>query len=440
MRDVGRPKNNDYPPYMTVDGDRGGFVVRNPINGKKKRFAADEESMARATAEALGRLIEAKRQNTLLNEGRTTVRMLTREWRDKRLPQMPWDESTRDAASSRLDRIDREFGDRFAEDLDSLYFQNWLESTAEKADPFNKWRWILVLVWRYAVSQKKVPTNEPEKVERRSTSRKIASNRKVRQQLDVEGFLQIHAKAEPFCQLAMETSLVTLQARREVCNIKHTDFRGGYLFVIRDKVAADSEMAFIKIRLTDEIQALRERSRHLNEIPTAPSHLCERAASLRAAGMALGAIAEQLGSTRKKITQLLCYQRNRPPTNIAVVSPYLIHRRPARRQSRWIQGKPHWTYVNESYLTRAFADARDQVARFAEMPDEKRPTFHEIRGLGARLQKQLGRPRSSIQELMTHADPSTTEIYLELGAGALTDDHFREVDAPFTFRELIAAR
>jgi hypothetical protein len=73
--------------------------------------------------------------------------------------------------------------------------------------------------------------------------------------------------------------------------------------------------------------------------------------------MALEAIAAALGSTRKKITQLLCFQRNRAPTNIAVVSPYLIHRRPARQQSRWIKGKPHWTYVNESYLTRAFAEA-----------------------------------------------------------------------------------
>jgi hypothetical protein len=39
-----------------------------------------------------------------------------------------------------------------------------------------------------------------------------------------------------------------------------TDYRDGYLFVIRDKVSGDSDMAFIKIRITPELEEIRRRA------------------------------------------------------------------------------------------------------------------------------------------------------------------------------------
>jgi integrase len=102
-----------------------------------------------------------------------------------------------------------------------------------------------------------------------------------------------------------------------------------------------------------------------------------------------------------------------------------------------MEGKLHWTYVNERYLTRAFAEARDKVERFAALPERERPTFHEIRGLGSRLHESRGRARKDIQELMTHSDPRTTMIYLERGADALTDDDFHAVSAPYSLGELL---
>jgi integrase len=245
-----------------------------------------------------------------------------------------------------------------------------------------------ILLWRFAVSQKLAKTNEAEKVERRSVSRKIKSNQKTRQQLDIAGFSDIHGYAEPWLQLAMEASLLTLQARKEVCAFKHTDFRDDFLFVIRDKVAGDSHMAFIKIRLTPELESLRARAVKLDSI----------------------------------------------------ASPYLIHRRPDRMQRRWLEGKLHWTYVNERYLTRAFKAARDHVPRFKALPERERPTFHEIRGLGSRLHLERGMTKPAIQELMTHSSQRTTEIYLERGASALTDADFHTVAAPFMLRELLGAK
>lgn len=387
MDGMGRPKKNDLPAYMTVDGDRGGFIVRNPLSRKKKRFPAEREQEARDTALRLAEFLERRKQRMLIEAGRPNVKALIARWKAERLPYQPWDASTRATFLMRLARIEREMGDEVVEILDCVAIEVWLSKTARRADPFNKWRQAWVMLWRFAVAQKLARTNEAEKVERRSTSRKIESNQKVRQQLDVPGFLAIHERAPEWLRIAMELSLLTLQSRKEVCAMRHSDFRNGHLYVIRDKVAAESDMAFIKIALTTEIETLRARAVKLDN----------------------------------------------------VASPYLIHRKPERRQRRWIEGKPHWTYVNGRYLTRAFAEARDQIERFSTLPERERPVFHEIRGLGSRLQKLRGRALKDIQALMTHSDPRTTAIYLEKGPEALTDEDFHPVTAPYSLKELLGA-
>ena len=383
--DVGRPKNNDYPPYMIDDCDRGGFIVTNPITGKRKRFLPGQEPDARDVAILVGQLVAAVRKKEILDASRPIVAGLVDRWRVEKLPLMPWDASTRATAIWRLNRIRAELGTRTIEGADCLALETWLNQTATSADAYNKWRGMLVLLWRFGVAQKIARANEAEKIERRSTSRKIAANRKVRQQLDVEGFRAIWAVAPPWLQVAMDASLVTLQSRREVCGVRHADFRSGFLFVIRDKVAGDSNMAFIKIRLTPELEAIRGRALKLD----------------------------------------------------AIASPYLVHRAPARKQRRWVDGKPHWTSVNEHYLSQAFAAARDTLSRFAELPERQRPTFHEIRGLGARLYQANGTSKAAIQALMTHSSKRTTEIYLERGVQGLTDDDFHTVSAPLSRQELL---
>lgn len=208
-------------------------------------------------------------------------------------------------------------------------------------------------------------------------------NRKVRGQLDLEGFQAIHAAAPAFLKIAMEQSLITLQARNEVCNMQYADYRDGYLFVIRDKTSGDSDMAFIKIAVTAELEDIKRRSR-------------------------LDSLA----------------------------SPYVVHRAPSRRRREWLEGKPHWTFVDPVYLTRAFQDARDTLDRWTAVAARERPTFHEIRGLGARLCRDKGVAEEAIQALMTHAHRRTTQIYLDRGRAALTDADFISVATGLTLAEL----
>jgi enterobacteria phage integrase len=388
-----RPKDNDYPMYMWPDGDRGGFIVENPLTGRRKRFPREREKQARETAQLLAEYIENRRRRALLEAGRPKLNDVIERWKKEAMVLQPWDESTRQTALQRLARIQRELGTdelgeaRLIEDIDCVRIGQWLDATAERADPYNKWRAILVHVWTFAVAKGLAASNEAAKVPQRSTSRKIASNRKRRRQLDAQGFIDIHAQAGELLRVAMEFSLVTTLSRHEICGLRHEDFRGGYLYVIREKTSGDSDMAFIRIRVTAEMESLRARALKLD----------------------------------------------------AVASPYLIHRRPARMQRRWTAGKPHWTYVNPRYLTELFAAARDAVPRFAALPERERPTFHEIRGLAARLARQRGMAKEDIKALMTHTDKRTTEIYLERGRDGLTDENFVSVAAPFSVRELLGA-
>ena len=147
-------------------------------------------------------------------------------------------------------------------------------------------------------------------------------------------------------------------------------------------------MAFIKIAVTDQLEDIRRRSRTLDN----------------------------------------------------TVSPYLVHRAPERRRRQWIEGKPHWTYIEPMYLSKAFAEVRDKLEPFKSMRGAQRPGFHEIRGLGARLYRAAGISEEAIQALMTHSNPRTTQIYLDRGAAALTDNDFRPVAATLRLADVMGAK
>lgn len=383
--DMGRPRstpNADLPAFMYAATDGSGWLVRNPVTGKKRRF--QDETQARELAEQLGQWVEAERQAQALDAGLPKIAGLVDAWLQNRAPFMPWDAGTRYAIECKAKRIRRELGDRVLARTDRLFLDDWLTSFCKTADQWNKWRYVLVLLWDYAVSRKLLDVNEPAALLERSTSKKLAMNQKVRQPLDEEGFRAIHDAAPDWLRIAMEQSLVTLQARTEICSMRQEHFHDGFLFVIRDKVSGDSDMAFIRIKLTEELDTIRRRSLVL------------------------------------------------PP-----MSPFLVHRAPDHRRRDWMEGKAHWTAVEPQYLSKAFAAARDATGRWACLQPPQRPTYHEVRGLGARLYEARGVPQAKIQALMTHSNAKTTRIYLDGGADALSNDDYIAVEAPLTLQEML---
>lgn len=381
--EMGRPKKYDHPPNMTFDQAATLYIVRNPVTGKRKRFADEGKALKAVTA--LNKFLETERALRALEHGLPKISGLVAKWIEDRLPFMPWSEGTKANYLAKMRRISRELGERPIKHTDCMFLEDWIANIAKTGDTFNDWRYMFVLLWGFAVSRKLADSNEGEKVLERSTSKKIEANRKQRLPLDVDGFNAIHEKSEPWLRLAMETSLVTLQGRSEIANMRLADSRKGFLHVIRDKTSADSDMAFIKIEVTAQIEEFWSLSRTLDN----------------------------------------------------TVSPYLIHRKPHDAREQWIKGKPHWTYITPDYLGRAFAEARDSITRFASLPESKRPSFHEIRGLGSRLCAEQGMTKKAIQALMTHTHERVTEIYLQGGAEALTDDDYQRVEAPLVLRGIL---
>src|SRR5580700_497065 len=156
--DVGRPKTHTLPPYMTVDG-RGGFFVRNPITRKLKRFT--EEATAREAAKLLAEWVEKERQAQLFDSGRPRVAGLVDAWERDRMRFEPWDEGTRKQMLIKMRRIRRELGERAINQTDRLFLEDWLNSFCVRADVFNKWRYALILLWKFAESRKLANACEP---------------------------------------------------------------------------------------------------------------------------------------------------------------------------------------------------------------------------------------------------------------------------------------
>ena len=159
----------------------------------------------------------------------------------------PWKDSTRRNNYFMLRRIERQLGSRALIHLDAVQLKQWLAKFCVTGDQWLKWRHILVLLWNHALSNGLATVNEAKKLPKHTASRRLAVNRKRRPPLSLAGFRAIHQVAEPWLQLAMDVSMITLQSRTEVLNMKHADFRDGYLYVIRAKVSHVSDMGFIRM-------------------------------------------------------------------------------------------------------------------------------------------------------------------------------------------------
>lgn len=89
-----------------------------------------------------------------------------------------------------------------------------------------------------------------------------------------------------------------------------------------------------------------------------------------------------------------------------IASPYLIHRRPEKRIQR--AGCDHWTQVTPEMISREFQSVRNSLPEFQGVPEEQRPTFHEIRALGIKQYKDKG---EDPQTLAGHSTSKMTKNY-----------------------------
>lgn len=175
----------------------------------------------------------------------------------------------------------------------------------------------------------------------------------ARQRITLDQSQAIHAAADPWFQNAMDIGLQTLQRREDLCWIRFDDIRDGRLFISQRKVS-------------------RHNSGHL-------------------AILILPPLQEVISRCRDD-----------------VLSPFLIHR--AHEKRRISNKREHWSQVLPEMLSREFQDIRDRLGLFNGLSIEQRPSFHEIRALGAHLYQNCG---IDSQVLPGHTSKKTTRVYLD---------------------------
>lgn len=364
-----RTSSDGLPESVTKD--KKSYRWLHPVTRKYHYLGTDREAAIRKARKA-----DAMFRQDIMNGIRITVARVIDEYIAEVIPYKPWDAGTIVNVKSRLGVYSRDLGARLFYKIDRIALAKWLNDNAVSNDTHNKHRERWVDLYRFAISKGYVAVNEADAVLKRSMSKKLAANQRQRQRLDLDGYrvMYEHKTCPDWLRLAMDLSLVTLQARLEVVRMAYDDEKDGELFVIRDKVSAVSEMAFIRITVGPALRKIIDRSRRDN-----------------------------------------------------LLSPLIVHAEPKRRHRKYMDAKRHWTAVHEDYLTRHFRKVREATGHWDSLEPGHRPTFHEIRSLGGRLYIQAGYAKAYVQSLMTHTDKKTTEIYLS--GGALSASNYRAVRA-----------
>ena len=209
----------------------------------------------------------------------------------------------------------------------------------------NQIRQVAVDIFRVAVSRGLRTDNPAEATLKRR-------EKKARKRLTQEQYDAIHALAEPWLRNAMDLALITLQRRGDVSRMKFENVQNGTLYVVQEKTEK-YDTGYLAIEVGPKLKDIIKRCRD------------------------------------------------------DLASPYLVHRRPERKVKERA-GVDHWTQLKPQMLTRAFAAARDKSGIFDDMPENERPTFHEIRALGIKRYRDRN---EDPQKLAGHATAKMTSNY-----------------------------
>lgn len=350
--------NRHLPDNLYPNGKY--FQYRNPITGKKTSINKPLAEAIRLAKAANAKLLPMLADHSLLEmitgEEAMKVRKLIDRFETEWLPERSLATSTLEEIRIKLERYRKDLGEKLIGQMDVLAMAEYLDQFTNNA--YTKHRGLMIQIWDFAVAKGLADRNVAEMTIRKR------EKAKVRQRHTVEGVTaMLEAKTTPdWLKRAIRLALLSLQRREDI--------------VTWERSAVDLETNIIRIS-TGKTQNY-----------AVPIHLeIEMGADLR-----------------QVVTECLA---------VPIISPFLICYRPARRRRDQMDAKAHWSAVTEDYLTKHFRIARDKCNAYNDIPADARPTFHELRALGAWLYQQQGIDQAYIQALMGHATEEMTEYYQE---------------------------
>jgi len=268
-----------------------------------------------------------------------------------------------------IERVKEFFSDIYSCDIDLEHVNGYVRKyhSDASANVQNRKVSFLKKLFSYAVDESLMMDNPAE----RKKMRRVES--KVRRRLSLADYLKIHQAAPLWLQTAMDLALQTTHARLEVSRIRYSIKQPG------EGICGCVWLTEPKDDIYGTLYIHRQKVQHKEA-----SH-----------------VAIPIGGVLKNIIE-------RSRDNVA--SPYVVHRLPLKRSNPTSKEVRHPTQVAPDYLSRSFSALRDQVGVGSGLPDEQRPTFHEIRALSAFLFNKQG---IDPQGRMAHSDSKSTRIYTE---------------------------
>lgn len=361
-----RPRNKankGLPTNLYLDPRRGTYRYRRPTDGVWFPFGSDR---AKAVDAAKQLNLEFMRGADLVRKVQGVASDLFSDFLDtyerEILPPRELAKGTLDLYAVRFRQFRRAFEGLAVDQITIRMAAEMLDSLPARSS--NQARALLIDVFNHAASKGLCPDNPAA-----STIAKI--EKKQRKRHTVEGVRAIREKAPAWLQNAIDLALITAQRRTDILSMRFDDVRDGYLYVVQQKTSKASDAAWIRLKVTPQLQAVLSRCR--DNVP----------------------------------------------------SPFLIHRRPDRKRQKQAEQKEHWTKIEERYLTRAFKEAREAAGCYANWTDEEQPGFHEIRALSLHLYKKAGKDG---QRIAGHASEEMTKNYQRDHADVVWSDAIPDLD------------
>lgn len=350
-------QNRSLPDNLYPNGKY--WQYRNPITGKKTSInkpLAEAIRLARAANARLAPMMadDGALLALLTGEKAPTFKHLLGRFEEEWLPTRGYAERTLQEINFKLERYREDLGARMIGQLDVLAVAEYLDQFSNNA--YTKHRGLLVQVFAFAAAKGLCDRNPAELT---LVKQEAEKKRQRHTKAGLEAIIAFEG-TQPWLRRAIRLALVSLQRREDI--------------VSWAKSSVDLEQNTIRV------------SPGKTQNYDTPIHL----------EIVMGE------ALREVVKECLASP---------VVCPYLIHYQPKARKREQLDAKRHWNAVTEDYLTKAFTKARDDSKAYEAIPKAERPTFHEIRALGAWLYEQQGYPQEYIQALMGHADVKMTEHY-----------------------------
>lgn len=344
-----RPRNKEnkgLPQNLYLDARRGTYRYRRPTDGKWFQFGLDR---VKAIDAAKQLNLTFMRGGDLVSRVQGVSADLFVDFLDyyeqKVLPPRELAKNTLELYGVRFRQFRAAWPAQAVENITIRMVAELLDGLTPRAA--NQARALLVDIFNHAVAKGLCPDNPAA-----STIPRI--EKKQRKRHTIDGLRAIRDESPGWLKNAIDLALITAQRRTDILAMRFDDVRDGFLYVVQQKTAKASDAAWIRLRVTPQLQGVLDNC-----------------------------------------------QDNVP-------SPFLIHRRPDRKRGILAETKEHWTKVDERYLTRAFKEARDLAGCYAGWSDEEMPGFHEVRALSLHLYKKAGKDG---QKIAGHASEEMTRNY-----------------------------